>query len=253
MDTRWHCNPQRRFALVRSTVDFDRTFIFSPVFRVTLSFMKRPLVFGAIVVLTALCVWLWQRPMPNGEMPPLIPRTRTAALILAGAKSQIGDAYDANYRTIAFPGGDVKPGRGACTDVVVRALRKGGYDLQALMHADMKQNFGAYPRNWGLTKPNTDIDHRRVPNQMTFLRRHGRELSPSVRGAALKQWQPGDVVYWNSSGTLRQMLHTGIVSNRRNARGIPFVIHNGWQCVEQDDLTRWPIIGHFRFPAKAPR
>ncbi|HEX8833986.1 MAG TPA: DUF1287 domain-containing protein [Abditibacteriaceae bacterium] len=183
-------------------------------------------------------------PRPAREMTPLKPGSAVAAKILAGAKSQQGTHYNQSYVQISYPGGDLRSDRGACTDVVVRALRKTGIDLQKLIHEDMARGFRSYPQNWGLSKPDTNIDHRRVPNQMTFLRRYGQTLTTSVSGSALKSWQPGDVVYWDTGSRL----HTGIVSDRRNGWGHPFVIHNGWMCVEEDALTRWEIIGHFRYP-----
>lgn len=212
--------------------------------------MRTRLLLFAVTVVAAFLWWAWQETPPRGEMPPLPMPSRHAALIVAGARAQIGDVYDSRYQDISYPGGDVKKGRGACTDVVVRALRRAGLDLQETMHRDMSAHFSIYPHSWGLTAPNADIDHRRVPNQIAFLGRHARSLTTSVSGRALAQWQPGDIVYWNTAGALRQTLHTGIVSNRRSARGVPFVIHNGWRCVEEDALRRWPVIAHFRTEAK---
>lgn len=179
------------------------------------------------------------------RLPPLKPRTAAAAKILAAAKAQQGTIYDANYRTISYPGGDVPREQGACTDVIVRALRAIGFDLQQLIHQDMRRNFNIYPQKWGLPGPNTNIDHRRVPNQMRYFERHGKALTCRVTPQTLSQWQPGDLVYWDTG---RGRLHTGVVSDSRNARGEPYVIHNGWVCIEDDALTRWKIIGHYRYP-----
>src|SRR5690606_32217659 len=98
--------------------------------------------------------------------------------------------YDGAYVAIAYPGGDVPPDQGVCTDVIVRAYRAMAVDLQRLVHEDMKSHFAAYPsqRIWGLTKPDTNIDHRRVPNLQTFFSRHGRTLPISDKGA---DYQPG--------------------------------------------------------------
>jgi uncharacterized protein YijF (DUF1287 family) len=215
--------------------------------------MNRPSLYitSAIVVGAVAGVWLWGSHTPP-EMSPLKPRTPQAGRILSGAQSQIGTLYDARYVQIGYPGGDVRPDRGACTDVVVRALRRNKIDLQKLIHEDMKRNFSAYPQLWKLAGPNSNIDHRRVPNQMTFFRRHAQSLPTTVTRSTLRTWLPGDIVYWNTSGSLRQSLHTGIVSNRRNGYGIPFVIHNGSVCIEEDALTRWPIIGHFRYDKAEP-
>ena len=187
---------------------------------------------------------------PRGAMAPLQPRSATAARILAGAKAQIGTTYDASYQTIAYPMGDVEGSRGACTDVVIRALRAAGYDLQKRVHDDMSARWKAYPhpREWNLSAPNANIDHRRVPNQVVYLRRFGRVLPLQTSGAALQSWQPGDIVYWNTGESGNTRLHTGIVSDTRDARGLPWVIHNGSVCREEDALDKWTIIGHFRFP-----
>lgn len=137
--------------------------------------------------------------------------------------------------------------RGVCTDVVVRALRAAGHDLQRLIHQDMKRNFGLYPRRWGRRRPDRNIDHRRVPNQMTFFQRHGQILSRAVSPRTRAQWRPGDIVCWKFDNGLN---HTGIVSDKLNARGWPLVIHNLSVCVEEDALIAWRITGHFRYPQR---
>jgi uncharacterized protein YijF (DUF1287 family) len=170
-----------------------------------------------------------------------------AAKIVQSAHAQIGTRYDARYQVIAYPGGDVDDNRGACTDVVIRALRAAGYDLQKLMHEDMTKYFALYPHQWGLAKPDKNIDHRRVPNQMKFFERFGQTLTTRVDASTLASWQPGDIVCWSMESG---QLHTGVVSNGLNTNGVPLVIHNGWICVEDDSLTRWKIIGHFRYPKR---
>lgn len=192
------------------------------------------------------CVPSWrgfvvQLGLPRGAMSPLQPASPVAARILSGAKAQQGNFYDASYLPINYPNGDV-PNGGACSDVIVRALRNAGFDLQTLMHADMTAHFDLYPHTWKLPAPNTNIDHRRVPNQKVFFKRFGQTLPLEVSRRTLKTWQPGDIVQWNTG----RNWHTGIVSDTRNARGEPFVIHNGSVCVEDDCLTRWKITGHFR-------
>jgi uncharacterized protein YijF (DUF1287 family) len=167
-----------------------------------------------------------------------------AAKIVAGAKAQLGTRYDAAYVPIAYPNGDVESSRGACTDVVIRALRTVGVDLQQRIHDDIRSNWNRYPKLWNLSAPNTHIDHRRVPNQIAFLQRRAKVLSTRVDAATLKQWQPGDLVYWKTGA---RQWHTGVLSDGVDANGIPLVIHNGSICVEDNCLTRWPIIGHFRF------
>jgi uncharacterized protein YijF (DUF1287 family) len=170
-----------------------------------------------------------------------------ARKIVAAAHAQEGDLYDASYQKLSFPGGDVPKGTGACTDVVVRALRGAGYDLQKLINADMSKNFAKYPNSWGLGRTDKNIDHRRVPNHMVFFERFGRSLPLGTTGADLKTWLPGDIVCWKMEGG---KWHTGVVSDGIGASGKPLVIHNAWVCTEQDYLENWPIIGHYRFPKR---
>jgi len=171
----------------------------------------------------------------------------TARLVVDAAKRQIGDEYDASYRTISYPNGDVRKGSGACTDVIVRAFRGANIDLQRLIHDDMKARFRAYPDSWRLGHTDTNIDHRRVPNHLVFFRTYGETLSTQTEGSFLKTWQPGDVVEWRLP---EGKWHTGIISDGIGPRGVPLVIHNGWRCVEQDCLDGWPIAAHFRFPKR---
>lgn len=167
--------------------------------------------------------------------------------ILEGAKEQEGTAYDASYVRIAYPEGDVQSDRGACTDVIVRALRHAGYDLQALIHEDMKAHLKSYPRHGAA--PDSNIDHRRVPNQMYFFSRFGKVLPTTVDAQTMATWKPGDFVYWSPGGGE----HTGVVSDDLDANGMPLVIHNWGGCREEDCLTRWPIVGHYRFPSGVAR
>lgn len=183
------------------------------------------------------------------EQLTLIAHPHTAAeKIVNGAKHEVlrGVRYDAAYLSIDYPNGDVPSDQGACTDVIVRALRAAGHDLQKLMHEDMKSNFALYPKKWGLRAPDPSIDHRRVPNHVVFMRRHALSLPLSTTGEAAKSWQPGDLVYWNLTPALT---HCGVISNDLSPGGLPMVIHNiGPQASQQDCLTSWQIIGHFRFP-----
>lgn len=207
---------------------------------------------AAIALLTPYrhAIWFKVMPPPASESVVLIDHPKTAAdKIVNGAKMEVirQVRYDPSYARIAYPNGDVAKDRGACTDVIVRALRNAGYDLQKLIHEDMTAHFAAYPHKWGLRAPDSNIDHRRVPNQIAFMRRHGLELTKSTDGDAAKTWKPGDFVYWNlTPGTT----HCGVVSNDRGEDGLPLVIHNiGPFTTQQDCLTSWPIIGHFRYPA----
>jgi uncharacterized protein YijF (DUF1287 family) len=158
--------------------------------------------------------------------------------------------YDASYQLIRYPGGDVPPDRGACTDVLVRALRNAGYDLQQLIHEDMRRHFRLYPQKYGLRAPDPSIDHRRASNHVVFLRRFGQELPRSTAGWAAATWQPGDLIYW---GEERAPWHCGVISDRLNGRGLPLVIHNVGGAREEDVLTMDRIAGHFRYPADRAR
>jgi hypothetical protein len=167
-----------------------------------------------------------------------------AARVLEAAERQVGVTvvYDGSYRRLAYPGGDVPPERGVCTDVLVRAFRGAGIDLQRLVHEDMSRAFAAYPRAWGLSRPDRNIDHRRVPNLATFFARHGERIPPS-RGAA--DYRPGEIVTWRLPSGLP---HVGLVSGRV-ASGRPLVIHNvGAGTVFEDVLFAWPVTGRFRYP-----
>ncbi len=169
--------------------------------------------------------------------------------IVNGAKMQVirGVRYDASYASIPYPNGDVPAGQGACTDVIIRALRNAGFDLQKLIHEDMKRNFSLYPKKWGLRAPDRNIDHRRVPNQIVFMKRFGKELSIETNGDTAESWKPGDLVYWDLTGN--NLTHCGVISNERGDSGLPLVIHNIGPVASQEDcLTRWKIIGHFRYP-----
>ncbi|PYQ31898.1 MAG: DUF1287 domain-containing protein [Acidobacteria bacterium] len=164
-------------------------------------------------------------------------------LMIAGAKSQVGitRGYDPTYRSIGYPNGDVPLETGVCSDVVVRAFRRAGIDLQVLVHEDMKRNFGAYPRNWSLRAPDTNIDHRRVPNLATFFRRKGRALSVTQRGT---DYKPGDIVTWKLSSGVP---HIGIVSDvRRGDRYL--MVHNiGGGAQLEDVLFAYEVTGHYRW------
>ena len=169
--------------------------------------------------------------------------------LVSAARKQLGVTviYDGSYRVLGYPGGDVPIDRGVCTDVVVRALRTArGADLQKLVHDDMSANFKKYPnqRRWGLSRPDPNIDHRRVPNLMTYFERAGYAVP---MGTDPDAYLPGDLVAWNLGGGI---LHIGIISDRRSVTGTPLVIHNiGAGAREEDILFRYAIIGHYRLDA----
>ncbi|HEY7213673.1 MAG TPA: DUF1287 domain-containing protein [Thermoanaerobaculia bacterium] len=171
------------------------------------------------------------------------PATRQRGALLARAAGrQVGvtTQYDPSYVRLAYPGGDVPLDRGVCADVVVRAFRAIGVDLQVEVHRDMQRNFSAYPRNWGLTSPDRNIDHRRVPNLMRYFERQGKRLS--LDGA----YEPGDVVAWRLPNGLH---HIGVVAAGRVPReSRPYVVHNiGAGTQKEDVLYAFEIIGHYRW------
>lgn len=151
--------------------------------------------------------------------------------------------YDPTYFKINYPNGDVPADKGVCTDVVIRAYRKLHVDLQKEVHIDMKANFAKYPKNWGLKQPDTNIDHRRVPNLMTYFKRRNSEKPISNKAS---DYLPGDIVCWNLGGAIT---HIGIVVHQKSDDGLrPLIVHNiGDGQVIQDCLFSYKIIGHYRF------
>ena len=165
--------------------------------------------------------------------------------VIAGAKKQVGvtRGYDPAYRRLAYPGGDVPRETGVCTDVVIRAYRHAGTDLQVLVHQDMKANFAAYPKSWGLRRPDPNIDHRRVPNLATFFRRKGGALRVTQRGA---DYKPGDIVTWRLDSGVP---HIGLVSDVP-VRGTDRhrIVHNiGAGAQIEDVLFAYTVTGHYRW------
>lgn len=180
--------------------------------------------------------------------PPALAASVPSRLTTA-ARDQVGVTltYDPSYAALEFPGGDVPRDRGVCTDVVIRALRDGwGIDLQLAVNRDMKADFAAYPTIWGLSKPDRNIDHRRVANLATLFTRIGAALPLADEPTP---FLPGDIVTWTLPGNLP---HMGIVSDRRTKDGTPLILHNiGAGAQEEDILFAYPITGHFRLSAQA--
>ena len=152
--------------------------------------------------------------------------------------------YDPTYFKIDYPGGDVPAEVGVCTDEVIRSYRVVGVDLQKEVHEDMRDNFRLYPRKWGLSKPDTNIDHRRVPNLMVFFARQGASL-PVTQDA--RDYKPGDVVTWDLGGGLT---HIGVVVGVPSAADASRlqIVHNiGAGPKMEDVLFSWKITGHYRY------
>ncbi len=173
------------------------------------------------------------------------PVSAWASALINSAREQVGVTliYDGSYQSLRFPNGDIPRLRGVCTDVVIRALRDAhGLDLQAAVNKDMKANFSAYPKNWGLTRTDSNIDHRRVPNLQTYFKRHGAELVVSDDAT---NYLSGDLVSWMLPGNLP---HIGIVTDRMNETATrPLIVHNiGWGTRVNDILFKYDITGHYR-------
>lgn len=156
--------------------------------------------------------------------------------------------YDPAYVVLKYPNGDVPSHTGVCTDVIIRAYRKIGIDLQKEVHEDMKKAFSSYPKKWGLKSTDRNIDHRRVPNLMTFFSRKGASLPVSQNAA---DYKPGNVVSWILPNNLT---HIGIVSHQRSANGKRFlIVHNiGAGQVQEDVLFSYKITGHYNYKNTHP-
>jgi len=152
--------------------------------------------------------------------------------------------YDPTYFSIDYPNGDIPAGKGVCTDVVIRAYRAMGIDLQKEVHEDMKAHFSLYPTIWGLRATDRNIDHRRVPNLMVFFSRFGKELKISSKAS---DYHPGDLICWNLGAATT---HIGLVSSQKSSDGKRYlIVHNiGAGQVLQDGLFDFTIIGHYSYP-----
>lgn len=174
-------------------------------------------------------------------------QAETGAKITAAARKQIGVTvtYDPAYVSLTYPNGDVPKDRGVCTDVLIRALRDGlSADLQKLVHEDMKSHFSAYPKQWGLSRPDKNIDHRRVPNLRNYFKRRSFEM-PLAKAGDSSSFLPGDIVTCTVPPNLP---HVMIVSDRKSASGVPLIIHNiGGGAREEDRLFEFPLTGHYRW------
>ena len=170
--------------------------------------------------------------------------TFSEKLSVAGIELTTQDVvYDPSYFSIDYPDGDIPSNKGVCTDVVIRAYRKLGTDLQKEVHEDMKSNFSKYPNNWGLSSTDKNIDHRRVPNLMVFFSRHGM-VKPMTDISS--DYVPGDIVCWNLGGGTT---HIGLVVNKKSIDGRRYLIaHNiGGGQVLADCLFDFKIIGHYSY------
>ena len=178
------------------------------------------------------------RPLPENA-PPQLKQMLDGAIAQAGVTT----SYDPSYVKLNYPGGDVPESTGVCSDVVVRAFRKAGIDLQKEIHEDMSAARSDYPTKWGAISPDSNIDHRRVLNLMAYFRRHGKSLPITYTST---DYQPGDIVAWDLTSGID---HIGIVTNMlSDSEDRYLIVHNiGAGTRVEDVLFDWTIKGHYRF------
>lgn len=207
------------------------------------------------------------RPGDKEELGALVDPARTARLtakrdadkdgipdpldVLIGAKKTVlnADDYTEGYVSIPYPNGDVPREMGVCTDVIVRAVRNAGIDLQKALHEDILRAPKAYPmikKRGG----NPNIDHRRVGTLLPYFKRHWEQHSARLDDPA-DPLRPGDVIFMDTFPSRSGPDHIGILSDRLDDRGLPLVINNwtnGTQTAEMDLLTFVPVLYRFRLP-----
>ena len=178
------------------------------------------------------------KPLPDSASPQL-------KQMLDGAIAQTGvtTGYNPAYVALDYPGGDVPEKTGVCSDVVVRAFRKAGIDLQKEVHEDMRAARAEYPKKWGAISPDRNIDHRRVLNLMTYFKRRGKSLPLSYSAT---DYQPGDIIAWELTSGID---HIGIVTNMMSdSEDRYLIVHNiGAGTRIEDVMFTWTIKGHYRF------
>jgi uncharacterized protein len=213
----------------------------------------RKLAIAIILAAIAFGVWLAASILPwRAASPDLVESARLqidssdaelAKFINAALdRTKLKVIYDGTYTLIAYPGGDVPPSIGVCTDEVIRTYRAVGIDLQPLVHEDMKKNFVDYPKLWDLKAPDLHIDHRRVPNLQTFFTRHGASLPISEDPA---DYRPGDLVTCMVRGNRP---HIAIVVPAPKSGARPWIMHNcGFGPKMEDKLFAWKLTGHYRW------
>ncbi|MDB4276126.1 DUF1287 domain-containing protein [Akkermansiaceae bacterium] len=192
-----------------------------------------------LFLLVSLCLLSCQ-----AELSPAPPAAEKAYELVKAARAQVGvtTSYDPAYVSLKYPGGDLPIEKGVCTDVAIRSLRGVGFDLQKLVHEDMKKNSSKYPKIWGLKRADRSIDHRRVPNLKTYFKRRGIEKKITKDK---RDYLAGDFVICTVAGKLP---HIMVVSDKRAKDGTPLVIHNiGSGAKEVNSLFEFPITGHYRW------
>jgi len=204
--------------------------------------IRRPIIPALILAIAgALAAQAHRQPSPAESQKDFLRKFVAAAV----ERTHHAVRYDPKYVRLAYPGGDVPPDTGVCTDEVIRAYRAVGVDLQKEVHEDMVQNFSAYPSRsiWRFQHPDSNIDHRRVPNLMVFFTRKGEVLPISARA---EDYQPGDLVTWDLG---RGVTHIGMVVDQKGLFSRRYmIVHNIGQGPKMEDvLFDWKITGHYRY------
>lgn len=207
--------------------------------------------FSRVALVLALLAALCPAASANRTAP-----SPTAAAIVKGARveAEKQTPYIMDYKVIAYPGGDVPAGTGVCTDLVVRALRHAGIDLQKEVSEDRKARPAAYPRIWENHRPDRNIDHRRCPNLVAWMKKHAQELPVKLDEESLKtQWLPGDVVFYVREKATHPW-HVGIVSDKTDTDGMPMIIDSFPPHTSESHRldTFAPIHSHFRIRPVKP-
>jgi uncharacterized protein YijF (DUF1287 family) len=199
----------------------------------------------SVPFLTAVLVSVWG--LSFAQTAPQSAREEFAKRLVAAAMERTHHSvrYRSSYVRIPYPGGDVSPDTGVCTDEIIRTYRAVGVDLQKEVHEDMLQNFPAYPnqRRWPLPYLDSNIDHRRVPNLMVFFRRKGQSLPITSRA---ENYRPGDLVTWDLG---RGVAHIGIIVDQKSVLTNHYlIVHNISEGPKMEDvLFNWKITGHYRY------
>lgn len=203
--------------------------------------------FAAILLAAIGSFWaVSSKPSNQVSSPRLVQLPKTDAdRFVNAAIGQIGvtTSYSPGYVRIPYPNGDIPFKKGVCTDVVIRALRVVGLDLQRAIHEDAKKFPGRYPR---ISSLDSNIDHRRCPNMSAYLQKYAKSLNVELNDPS--EWKSGDIVFWKLVGGKD---HVGVLSTKRNSEGFPYVVHNiGAGVMEEDVLRNWTLVRRFRLPLK---
>lgn len=196
-------------------------------------------------------------------LPALAQPGHIARKVLEGARKQVADKVrygGSGYYEIPYPGGDIRPEIGVCTDLIVRAFRNAGIDIQKRLHEDRKRHPEAYPTKlWQKKEADSNIDHRRCQNLVVFFRRFAKTLPDSWQGEDLDTWRGGDVVFFQWPRAAHPW-HVAIVSDKRTPEGVPYIVHLYPDYAAEKPIDKFlpegyedflNVEGHFRWPEKS--